>query len=1136
MTSFKRWLGAGAIVLVALALIACPGVLPTISKEIGDMDFVYADIAAKKAQTVTSLGDYFNVRDDATFKHRSSDPNVVKTSESGSTLKVTPIGSGTANVTVTATDRDGSVEQTFKATVKKKVIEVPVVNQKPNVRTIGRVALDVGETETVDLSEYFTDPEDDELTYTAESDDTDVATVARSGSMVTITAVDEGDAKVTVTAKDATNDAVRQTFSVDVGKENNQPRLMKGAAIPDVMGLKKALAGEAAATYAFNVSQYFTDDDGDELTFTASSDYEDVVTVATSQNTVSGVWTLTITVVDPGTATITVTADDGSKRDSNVHEPFSVEVLNEAPMATDHVRQYSLNMASDRNTATIPLSNHFTDREGDMLEYSVASVMPEGILTATVSGSTLTIEADGLGEATVTVEASDGMSNGDVANEPASKDLIVVVTDVPNKAPVVKGVGIPDQSLEMDFMAIKTFDVSPYFSDPDSGPMALTYDASSDMEKYATEMVDGSMLTIEAVAVGTAMVTVTVWDGMDDVSDTFDVMVTAPPVPRSLKDIPDLPEFAHDGAPVMLALSEYFDRATDYRVRLVPPNGVVTAVVSEDKETLTLTPAKAGSTVVEITPFNSGGDGTAESITVSVAEAPGPITPAGETLKMNGVSVDAEDTTVLDDLSTYFRDFESSDTYEASSSNEAVARATATGSTLTITGVARGTADITVTAKDGAATLELTFTVTVTRPASLAPIVSKALNDRLAEVGGMIEIDLTDHFSDPDGDPLIYSVTLTNSNPDKPKDTPVVKLADGFPNGNNFPENSVTIEAKNVGTVRVNVTARDFGRKSVSASFMVTVIAAGSNNAPAVVAAGQIAVTTAAEAFDGDSTPADDRLGTGVTKELIDNKRISDYFSDDDQARNARGDTLRFTVLYYDVATVTRDAVIETVSTESNYQALRTAKDDDDNDDSAYVMPIERSKAQASVGGLSSIMWDGDSSTFTVTVRGERGSSHDTPQADTVAIVATDEYGKSDAIVFQVRVNQAPKAEGAQASATPAGTPKKLSEETDYLNLQWLGDSDADGNERSIDFVADESGYFHDPDGDELTCSYLSTPSKDADAPADLEYDPDNHILTIQPDAEQGGMNVQVTCSDSFGHSATDTLRITVLGKSFSRR
>ena len=66
-------------------------------------------------------------------------------------------------------------------------------------------------------------------------------------------------------------------------------------------------------------------------------------------------------------------------------------------------------------------------------------------------------------------------------------------------------------------------DVSGYFSDADMD--TLTYTASSDMEMYATAMVNGSMLTITGVAAGMATITVTATDMAGEMA-TQEIMVT----------------------------------------------------------------------------------------------------------------------------------------------------------------------------------------------------------------------------------------------------------------------------------------------------------------------------------------------------------------------------------------------------------------------------------------------------------------------------------------------------------------------------------------------------------------------------------------------------------------------------------
>ena len=81
--------------------------------------------------------------------------------------------------------------------------------------TVGSMAVEV------DVAAAFQDPESDTLTYAATSSRTSVATVSRSGSMITITPESAGRTIITVTATDAggSNMSASQRFVVTVGND-----------------------------------------------------------------------------------------------------------------------------------------------------------------------------------------------------------------------------------------------------------------------------------------------------------------------------------------------------------------------------------------------------------------------------------------------------------------------------------------------------------------------------------------------------------------------------------------------------------------------------------------------------------------------------------------------------------------------------------------------------------------------------------------------------------------------------------------------------------------------------------------------------------------------------------------------------
>ena len=155
--------------------------------------------------------------DPLTYRATSSAPGVASVAVSGSLLTATPVAVGTATLTVTATDAGGSngtATQAFAVTVGPKANAPPEA-----VATLPALTMRVGEPATpVDLAPAFRDPDGDPLTYHATSSAPDVASVAVSGSRVTVRAVATGAATITVTATDVggTNTAATLAFRVTV--------------------------------------------------------------------------------------------------------------------------------------------------------------------------------------------------------------------------------------------------------------------------------------------------------------------------------------------------------------------------------------------------------------------------------------------------------------------------------------------------------------------------------------------------------------------------------------------------------------------------------------------------------------------------------------------------------------------------------------------------------------------------------------------------------------------------------------------------------------------------------------------------------------------------------------------------------
>ena len=257
------------------------------------------------------------------------------------------------------------------------------------VGTIPDQTVAAGESAVVNLSLYFTDPDGDALTYDASSNNPGVATAGVSGSTLTISGVTEGSTTVRVAASDPGGLSASHSVSVTVGGRNHAPEAV--GTIPD----QTVAAGESAVV---NLSLYFTDPDGDALTYDASSNNPGVAAAGVSGST------LTISGVAEGSTTVRVAASDPGGLSASHSVSVTVGGRNHAPEAVGTIPDQTV---AAGESAVVNLSLYFTDPDGDALTYDASSNDP-GVATASVSGSALTISGMAVGRARVTASATDG--------------------------------------------------------------------------------------------------------------------------------------------------------------------------------------------------------------------------------------------------------------------------------------------------------------------------------------------------------------------------------------------------------------------------------------------------------------------------------------------------------------------------------------------------------------------------------------------------------------------------------------------------------------------------------------------------------------------------------------------------------
>ncbi len=180
------------------------------------------------------------------------------------------------------------------------------------------------------------------------------------------------------------------TVSVSVTNVNEFPPVVVTPGIPNQS------LDTGFDTHVIELADTFTDGDGDDLMLTVSTSSPLVVTAAIAP----GGTTLTLTEVGPGESVIIVTANDGS---NTVSEEFTVKV-NKPPTATGIS---DLSRMEGFGTEDIDLSATFTDPDMDALTFTVMSA-DEGVVTAAIATTTLTITEVGPGSSGITVTAKDG--------------------------------------------------------------------------------------------------------------------------------------------------------------------------------------------------------------------------------------------------------------------------------------------------------------------------------------------------------------------------------------------------------------------------------------------------------------------------------------------------------------------------------------------------------------------------------------------------------------------------------------------------------------------------------------------------------------------------------------------------------
>ena len=187
--------------------------------------------------------------------------------------------------------------------------------------------------------------------------------------------------------------------------------------------------------------------------------------------------------------------------------------VNHAPVATS----FTAPSTDNGTVASIPLTGHATDSDGDTLTYAVvtAPTAAQGTVTCSSVGScAFTPNPSFTGSATFTFRASDGKANSNTAT-------VTIPVSQANRAPVA-----PNQAFTVRTGDAKAVTLSTGVTDPDTD--TLTYGAPSDPPHGTVTCTTATACsyTSDAAYVGTDSFTYTVTDGRPGHLKTVTVTMT----------------------------------------------------------------------------------------------------------------------------------------------------------------------------------------------------------------------------------------------------------------------------------------------------------------------------------------------------------------------------------------------------------------------------------------------------------------------------------------------------------------------------------------------------------------------------------------------------------------------------------
>ena len=175
------------------------------------------------------------------------------------------------------------------------------------------LTLPIGELFADDVTKYFSDPDDDPLSFSVRSSNVAAASAEINEDTVTVTARAEGTATIRITASDPGGLTAQQEIGVTVKFPNRAPEVADTLPLHDLFIVMEDTASDpdTLTRVVLDASTLFRDPDRDSLTYTASTEHDSVARVESVVGSV--ITTIPVMAAGPGlwdSTTLTVTATD----------------------------------------------------------------------------------------------------------------------------------------------------------------------------------------------------------------------------------------------------------------------------------------------------------------------------------------------------------------------------------------------------------------------------------------------------------------------------------------------------------------------------------------------------------------------------------------------------------------------------------------------------------------------------------------------------------------------------------------------------------------------------------------------------------------------------------------------------------